>query len=335
LIVLLDSRADWPETLLASQFGGTMNVYQCALDFLLTMPVLGDWPELRALLIETTSKNPKHWQLPVITCQAVGGVSELALPAVAAIGCAQIGILLVDDMLDDDPRGAYRQVGPAKAANYAAAFQAAGSEIVLSNHAPLATRLLSCQHLNHMLLTLSLGQHLDVQMPINETAFWRIVEYKSASFFGTAFYLGALFGGASDDKGMALKKIGGLYGELIQIHDDLRDTMAVPASPDWLQGRSPLPILFAKIVDHPERSRFLELCREITDEDALQEAQDILVRCGAVSYCVDQLLHRYQSAREALQAIELAHPELIESLLEEAIAPVRKLFDAIGGISTW
>ena len=54
------------------------------------------------------------------------------------------------------------------------------------------------------------------------------------------------------------------------------------------------------------------------------------MRCGAVSYCVDQLLRRYQTAMEALQSVELTHPEFIENLLEEVVAPVWKLFDAIG-----
>jgi geranylgeranyl pyrophosphate synthase len=142
--------------------------------------------------------------------------------------------------------------------------------------------------------------------------------------------LGALFGEAPFELAEKIKQIGGLYGEMIQIHDDLNDTMAVPANPDWVQGRAPLPILFAKLVDHPERSRFLELCGEVTDENALREAQEILIRCGAVSYCVDQLLRRHQSARDILQGTELARPELIECLLEEVIAPVWKLFDAIG-----
>ena len=74
----------------------------------------------------------------------------------------------------------------------------------------------------------------------------------------------------------------------------------------------------------------MELREKTSDESALSEAQEIIIRCGAVSYCVDQLLRRYRSAREVLQTVELARPEVIESLLEGVIAPVWKLFDAIG-----
>jgi len=312
-----------------------MNPYQSAVYFLLTIPVIQNWPELRMLLTQAATREPKHWQLPVRACEAMGQPGDQAIPAVAAIACAQISILLIDDMLDEDPRGEYHRVGPAKTANYAAAFQATGLEALLQNKWRPALSLRTVQNINRMILTLTLGQHLDVQASIDETIYWKIVEYKSASFFGTAFYLGAMLGGASRTTAGRLEQIGRLYGEMIQIHDDLNDTMSVPAGPDWLQGRSPLPILFAKVVEHPERARFLELCDEITDENALREAQDILVRCGAVSYCVDQLLGRYQSAREIIQTVGLAHPQSIESLLDEVIAPVQKLFDAIGASPPW
>ena len=306
-----------------------MNPYRSTVDLLLKIPVVQDWPELRTLLTQAAAREPKHWQLPVRACEAVGKPADHAIPAVAAIACAQVSILLIDDMLDEDPRGEYRHAGPAKTANYAAAFQAAGLEVLLRNDWQLTKKLSALRNINQMILILALGQHLDVRTSIDETVYWKIVGNKSSSFFGTALYLGALLGEASNEISNRLEQIGCLYGAMIQIHDDLNDTMAVPANPDWLQGRSPLPILFAKVVDHPERSRFLELCGEITDEGALREAQDILTRCGAVSYCVDQLLRRHQSAQEILQSVELARPELIESLLEEVVAPVWKLFEAI------
>lgn len=307
-----------------------MNLYLSTVGALLAIPVVDVWPELRTLITQASDKEPKHWQLPVRACEAVGGTVEMAIPAVAAIACAQIGILLIDDMLDEDPRGEYHRAGPAKTANYAAAFQAAGLEALLLSALEQKAKLSALRNLNHMLMVLALGQHMDVQASIDETAYWKIVENKSASFFGAAFYLGALFGSASDEVAGKLKQLGHLYGEMIQIHDDLNDTLAVPANPDWLQGRSPLPILFAKVVDHPDRSRFVELCGAITDEAALREAQDILVRCGAVSYCVDQLLRRHQAAQEVLADISLPRREVLDALIEEVIAPVRKLFDAIG-----
>ena len=176
----------------------------------------------------------------------------------------------------------------------------------------------------------TLGQYLDVQCPENEESFWDMVQTKSSPFFGVALKSGAVFGGASIETISQVEEIGKLYGEMIQIHDDLGDTMALPASPDWQQDRMSLPILFAQSVDHPERSLFLELRQKaMIDEGALCEAQEILIRCGAVSYCVDRLLQKYQVAKEILQTADLARPELIDNLLEEIIAPAKKLFEEI------
>ena len=127
-----------------------------------------------------------------------------------------------------------------------------------------------------------------------------------------------------------LKELGKLYGEMVQIHDDLNDALAIPANPDWIQERLPLPILFAQTVEHAERARFLELRRQIMDESALLEAQDILIRCGAVSYCVDQILRRHQAAQEIVAALSLPKREMLDALIEEVVEPVWKLFDAIG-----
>ena len=117
---------------------------------------------------------------------------------------------------------------------------------------------------------------------------------------------------------------------MVQIHDDLSDAMAAPANPDWMLGRASLPILFAQVVDHPEQERFLALRKAIPDPDALAEAQAILIRCGAVSYCIDQLLCRVLAAQEILPSISLVRQEKLEGLLSDIMKPVRNLFAEMG-----
>jgi geranylgeranyl pyrophosphate synthase len=60
----------------------------------------------------------------------------------------------------------------------------------------------------------------------------RIVKTKSSPFFGTALQIGALLGDFSAKNVGGLKELGILYGEMVQIHDDLNDALAVPANPD-------------------------------------------------------------------------------------------------------
>lgn len=303
-----------------------MDIYSLTTEYVLTLPITQSWPEFQTIFKRIATYQPKHWLLPVKSCLAVGGSAEQAIPAVAAIACAQIGIVLLDDILDEDPRGEYHRLGHGIAANLGATFQFAGLEAMLLPEIPLTKKINALHSTNQMLLAVAIGQDIDVKCPTNETSYWQIVENKSAAFFGTALLLGALLGGASKKIVSGVKRFGQLYGEMIQIHDDLNDTMAIPVGPDWIQKRAPLPILFAKIVDHPERMRFLELYENIAQPDFLEEAQEILIHCGAVSYCIDQLLHRHLVAQKILEFTQLADQQPLRKLANEIVEPVWNIF---------
>lgn len=307
-----------------------MDIYTLTLNFLFDLPVFKLWPELKIFLEVTATKQPRDWQLPVLACEGVSSQSVQAIPASAAIGCMQMSIILIDDMLDEDPRGEHHRIGVGATANLAAALQAAGMEAIYQSNVSVDAKLYAICSLNQMMLTTALGQHMDAQYPRDEDAYWELVRTKSSPFFGAALHIGALYGGAGPELAAQIEKFGHLYGEMIQIHDDLNDTMEAPANPDWIQDRAPLPILFAQIVDHPDRERFLELRQSIPDPDALTEAQTILIRCGAVSYGIDQILRRYQEACKILESAPLAHPDKLKSLLNDIVDPVKNLFLEIG-----
>jgi geranylgeranyl pyrophosphate synthase len=140
---------------------------------------------------------------------------------------------------------------------------------------------------------------------------------------------GGLFGDASIEVGEQLYQLGCLYGECIQMHDDLNDSLAVPANPDWLSNRAPLPILFAQVVNHPDRERFLALRREASDQRKLAEAQLILIRCGAVSYTIDRILARQKEALLLLKTIDLTNAPVLEKLFAELVLPIRNLLNSL------
>ncbi len=299
-----------------------MKMYERTGEYFSNLAIVQLWEEMERRFYAASAGVPRHWQIPWLACDAVGGEDEAAIPAVTAIACAHIGIILVDDMLDSDPRGEYRKVGAGAAANLAMAFQSAALESLASANLPLGMRFAAIEEMNAAFLATALGQFWDGQSINDEESYWRVAQTKSSPFFGAAFYLGGLMGGADIKTADRLKELGRLYGEMIQIHDDLNDSLETQANPDWVQKRSPLPILFAKLVDHPDRARFTTLSRNIHAPGALEEAQEILIRCGAVSYCVDQLTRRNQSARAKLAVLPLKKRESVEGLFERVIAPV-------------
>jgi len=307
-----------------------MDIYEQMIRYFSDAPDLTTWEEVQALFQDVGTSKPHHWRLPILACQAVGGSLDQVLPAAVAMACGYISIILVDDMLDADPRGEYHRLGMPAVANMACAFQAAALAVL--DHCELAdmSKKMAMDDMNQMILTTSLGQYWDTLCLPDEAAYWRVVHTKSSPFFGSALYIGTLAGGGNVGVARRLKELGLLYGEMVQILDDLDDAMDVPASPDWTSGRSTLPILFARLVEHPDQQRFIELCREPLDETGLAEAQTILIHCGAISYGIDQLIHRYKKSRSILETLSLCAPQSLLEMIEETIYPVDKLFEALG-----
>ena len=308
-----------------------MNIYQSIYQFVGDMSMVDNWPDITRVLERAVRKEPRDWRLPLVACEAVGGSLDAIVPVLAAVACSHISLILIDDLLDADPRGEHHRLGIPLAANLATVFQQLSLEALNNcSFVDVNSQLKAQDSLHEMMLTIALGQYLDFQGPIDEVAYWRIVCTKSSPFFGSAFYVGALAAGASLELAAQLKEFGLLYGEIIQIHDDLSDSLATPASPDWTLGRWPLPMLFAGVVNHPRRERFLTLRQAIAEPGALAEAQMILIQSGALSYGVHELMTRYQKARDLLAALMLENPDAVERLLDDQIEPVRLLYKTLG-----
>ncbi len=306
-----------------------MQIYKEAIQFLLADSAVKPWPELHDAITQAAQRAPIAWDFPIRACQGVGGEPRESLPAVAAITCAHMALILIDDLLDEDPRGAHLRIGTGRAANLATGLNALGIHVLLDTKV-CRERERAAAALNDMLGETAFGQDLDVQNNRSEEGYWAVTRAKSSPYFGAALYIGALFGGAPVEIAEQLRGFGRLFGEIMQIHDDLNDCLASPANVDWGQGRLPLPILFAELVQHPDRERFVALRNLVSEPEALKEAQSILVRCGAISYCINELLVRQAKAHTILGDIALAEPAPLEKLLDHAIAPVKHLFASVG-----
>lgn len=288
------------------------------------------WPEMVRLFEESVPRLSIKWELPLVACRAVGGEESAAVVGAASVACMQLSLMLVDDMLDKDPRGVYVQLGSADTSNLAFAFQAAAFRVIEEALIGAEQRATVYASLARMALSSAFGQNLDAQNLSGEESYWQVVRTKSAPFFGTSLYLGALLGQASPKVAEGLRDFGLQLGEAIQVYDDLLDSLQSPAGPDWKQGRNNLAILYALTADHPERIQLEALRGQIDDPQMLEAAQQILIRCGAISYCVYHIIKRYQAAEQLLDSIPLTDPQSLRELIARQSNPLVKLLESVG-----
>jgi geranylgeranyl diphosphate synthase, type I len=294
------------------------------------LPEFSAWPEMAAVFERTNGSLSREWELPGLACQAVGSTVDAALVGAAALACIQLSIVLVDDMLDDDPRGDYHHLGYGPTANLALAYQAAAFALVKSAPVDAERRAGLAGWLAHIGLGTALGQYHDAHNAGDEAAYWQVVRGKSGPFYGAALAMGALLGGGSQEVTESLNKLGILIGETSQIYDDLADALRSPARPDWQHGRNNLLILYALTAHYPDRARFETCLPQVDDPAILREAQQILVTCGAVSYCAYQVVRRYRAAQQLLASLPLVDPSLLVEGLERQRKPLEALFQAAG-----
>lgn len=252
------------------------------------------------------------------------------MPGAAAVFCSVVSIHLVDDMLDNDPKGDYHTLGIGPAANLALAFQAAGHRLL--DDPGLDPYVRSSLHaiFAGMSLATAYGQNLDARHLRSELEYWRTVESKTPPLFAAALEIGALLGNASAETAKQLAHFGHVLGLFVQVSDDLSDALQTPARADWQRGSNNLPILYALTAEHPDREEFQELVSRVNEPEALALAQKILLRCGAVSYCAFKLLEFAREARSSLSRMALADPEPVSRLLDLHMRPLHKLFESVG-----
>lgn len=303
-------------------------------ELVLALPEVAGWPELGEVFVRAGDVPRPDWELPLLAAAAVGGQRTMALPAAAAIACLQVSIILVDDMLDHDPRGAYRLRGHGPTANLATGLQAAAFRLIESANLDAESRIAATGSLARAALGTAAGQYLDVQNLEGEQEYWTVVLAKSTPFYGTALEIGALIGGGSLLASRRLHEFGVLIGEIIQIEDDLMDSLQTPINADWIQGRNNLLILYARSAEHKEKRRFHDLLNEIEDPEALQEAQGILIRSGAVSYCAFLLVDRYRRARTLLDDTELQDPQPLIEVMDKYADSLVSMLQSGGVIIT-
>lgn len=314
-------------------YSGVMVDWQLLQDVLLLLRSRSsglNWPTLMEVINRYTDTQTLDWWLPIAACRCFGQSDVRAIPASAAVVSAQAAIILVDDILDEDPKGLHQTLGVGRSANLAMALESLSFEVLGTASVPPATLLEAQQGLARMFVVTALGQDQDVGSITNEAEYWQAVTNKSTPFYGLALQLGGQTAEAPPKACKHLYDLGVLVGEIVQLHDDLFDALDPTVKPDWSPDTSNLLILYSLTVDHEDRHEFSSSLRTAAQPEVLKRLQSILVSSGAVSYCLYQLTIRHKKCRELASLANLPNHSPLNDLLEYQIAPARSILEQVG-----
>lgn len=301
---------------------------------LLNDPEIANWEELRDRWIDATEKPRPDWELPVIVATAVSDEEvpeEVAAMLMAAVGCCQISIILVDDMLDNEPGGVHETLGYGETANMALALQAIAYTLI--NNLNIANYQ-KCQMLwllSSLEFATAVGQHADVQeTEWTEERYWQVVKMKSTPFYAGIMALGAamVFELGEDALINTFFEIGELMGEMVQIRDDLMDIMAKPGAPDWAHGGN-LLMIYGRLAEDPSafETAVSQIAQGDCADDVLEQGQQWLIDEGAVNYCIYLLEQKRELAISVLNSMAIKNHQLVHDVLDELVIQVAALIN--------
>lgn len=284
---------------------------------------LADLQELPDLIHKITDREGASWDYVFLACEAVGTDYREALPCAAANLCLLQSIHLVDDMLDNDPYGIHHRFGTGSTSNFAIALQALGLLVASKTRIGNQGIKLIQDNLSEMMLRTSIGQQNEFNHTslVSEQKYWQHIRQKSPPLFSSGLYTGALAGGATKETADSIAALGLTLGQMIQIGDDLNDVFEDTVNPDWLKPNTNLALIYASLADYEEKGRLIYLIESISKSGHLQEAQQLLIKCGAYSYCLYHLFDLHKRSTQLINSLDIPFPEKLYSLVELLIRP--------------
>ena len=169
---------------------------------------------------------------------------------------------------------------------------------------------------------------MDINFEEEETVdakeYLEMIRLKTSILFGAAAYGGAKIGGTSEEEARELEMMATNVGLGFQIWDDYLDATATeeilgkPSGSDIRQGKRTLLVIEAlNRANDNHRKRLIEILDSKNTDEEIEEAVEIMDRCGALEECHKQANGYLEGARKTLSNYpESEARQLFEELLE-------------------
>lgn len=267
--------------------------------------------------------------LCLLSCEAVGGDWQVALPAAAAVELVHNFSLIHDDIEDGDQQRRHRATvwwlwGQPQAINTGDAMHALARLAILrldgKGVAPQKV-LRAARIIDETCLELCEGQYLDIsyesRFDINIDAYLEMIDRKTAALMSCSLELGALVGTEDETMVNRFRRFGRKLGLAYQMVDDVLGIWGGKSSiSDIQKKKKTLPVIYA--LERARGEDGAELLgiygKETVDPEDVKRVIQILSRLGAEEYARGMAQKYYQEALSELKMANLP-PSALEELM--------------------
>ncbi|MHA1909270.1 MAG: polyprenyl synthetase family protein [Candidatus Thorarchaeota archaeon] len=276
--------------------------------------------ETAAYLLRAGGKRLRSL-LVVLSCEAVGGNPNKAIPFAIATEFAQTASLIHDDVIDEDPlrrgvQSTHEKFGQ-KMAILAGDLLIAQAIRMIGKHATPEILL----EVAEGGISMCEGEAADMLMQaenpeeMTKDRYLNMIEKKTVSFIRTATNMGATVGGGTPSQCNALKEYGENLGYAFQIRDDIlnvissKEITGKSVHSDLLSQKCSYALVHAlDACSENERQKCLELLSKGDTSYALQ----LIHQTNAIPHAIELARHYVSKAKNYL----LGHSFVNESLLK-------------------
>jgi len=262
--------------------------------------------------------------LCLISCQAVGGDCEKALPAAAALELIHNFSLVHDDIEDQSDFRRHRRTvwniwGQAQAINVGDGMYALSRLAILrltNNGFPDSKVLSIIGLLDRACVKLCEGQYSDMcfesRYDVSVEEYLQMIERKTANLISCSVTTGAVLGTDNERMTNELEQFGLLLGMAFQIRDDLLGIWGIEdkigkSKSDILQRKKSLPIVYGLTSDSSKNAATIQgiYDKEVIGENDVITVTDVLDKASARDYCQRLAIEYYDKAMNILDNLQL------------------------------
>jgi geranylgeranyl diphosphate synthase type I len=271
--------------------------------------------------------------MALITCEMVGGDSEKAIPFATALETIHNFTLVHDDVMDDDDlrhgvEACHTVYGLSTAILAGDTLLAYAFEMITDCDIEDGIKADLVKNVAYVVRKIAEGQQMDMNFEEEETVnakeYLEMIRLKTSILFGAAAYGGAKIGGTSEKEARILEEMATNVGLGFQIWDDYLDATASeeilgkPSGSDIRQGKRTLLVIEAlNRADESDRKKLIEILDSNNTDKEIEEAVNIMDKCGSLEECHKQAKGYLEGARKTLSNYPQSEArELFEELLE-------------------